>query len=280
MDTRRIEGAIDTRRLASRCVAFVGCGAAAGCVRSLSRCGVGGFVLVDRDTVGPENVCRQEHFPDQAGMPKVEALAAELRRINPAVVVRTAFTDVCAVPDAEADELFLGVDLFVAATDSHAAQARVNELALRTRTPAVWAGLYRGGRAGDVAYWLPGLPCYRCLFPTRYAAAARGEPDPPSDGATVLDVNLFDAVAAQVAVGLLTRGADNRFGRLLDGLAGRTVLQVKIDPDWAWNGRDVVRERLGVTAGSDGYFAFCTAALRDPDPPGRCPDCLRYGNAC
>jgi molybdopterin/thiamine biosynthesis adenylyltransferase len=274
MLTTRIDNAIDTKAMAAKCVAVVGNGGAAGLSRDLVRSGLGAICLFDKDRVGEENICRQEHALDQVGHCKVLALEFELKRINPAVRVDTSATDFCTFTDAEARDVLGGVDVLVAATDSHAAQARVNQLALLLKKPAVWAGMYRGGRAGDIAFWRPGLPsCYRCLFPSRYEAAARGRPDPPSDGATIMDVKILDAIAAQIVVGLLTAGADNRFGRLIAKLGDRQVLQVKIDPDWAFNGADPVRKYLGVPDGNDGYFSFCTVARRDPDPGGLCPDC-------
>jgi molybdopterin/thiamine biosynthesis adenylyltransferase len=277
MDTRRIEGVIDTAAMARKCVALVGTGGAAGLARDLMRCGLGTLLLFDKDTVGAENVCRQEHMLDQVGMAKAEALTAEALRINPAARVVAIYGDITRYTDAEAKGLFGEVDVFVAATDSHAAQARVNQFALMLGKPAVWAGMYRGGRAGDVAFWHPGLSsCYRCLFPSRYAAAERGGGNPPSDGATIMDVKILDAVAAEVVIGLLTAGADNRFGRLIGQLGERQVLQVKIDPKWTIGGSDPVRKFLSIPEENDGYVAFCTAARRDPDPGGQCPDCRRY----
>jgi sulfur carrier protein ThiS adenylyltransferase len=277
MDTRRIDAAIDTTAMAVKCVLLVGTGGAAGLARDLVRCGLGTIMLFDKDTVGAENLCRQEHMADQVGLPKGDALAAELRRINPAIRVIAMHDDITRYSDAEAASLFSAVDVFVAATDSHSAQARVNQLARMLGKPAVWAGMYRGGRAGDIAFWRKGLPsCYRCLFPSRYVAAERGMGDPPSDGATILDVKILDAIAAQIVIGLLTAGADNRFGRLIEQLGDRQVLQVKIDPGWTINGNDPVRKYLGVPDGNDGYFSFCTVARRDPEPGGGCPDCQRY----
>lgn len=41
------------------------------------------LVLADFDRVEPSNLNRQAYFADQVGLPKTEALAANLRRINP-----------------------------------------------------------------------------------------------------------------------------------------------------------------------------------------------------
>jgi molybdopterin/thiamine biosynthesis adenylyltransferase len=276
-DTKRIGGAISRAIIEQKRVLAVGCGAMAGLCRDLVRCGVGAIDPCDFDLVSFENICRQEHATDQIGQYKVFALEAELKRINPGVRVRPWEVNICQFDDDQVREVFHNVDLFVAGTDSHAAQARVNQIALMLNKPMVMAGMYRAGRAGDVYFWKPGLPsCYRCVYPNRYAAFERGQSDPPSDGATIMDVKILDSIAAQVAVGLLTDGADNRFGRLIGTIGNRQVLQIKIDPDWSFNGADPVRTHLGVRDDADGYVSFCTAARRDPEPGGVCPDCVRY----
>ena len=37
---------------------------------------------------------------------------------------------------------------------------------------------------------------------------------------------------AMIVLGLLTRGADNRYGKLIEQLGDRNFLQIKIDPAW------------------------------------------------
>jgi sulfur carrier protein ThiS adenylyltransferase len=277
MLTARIDSAIDTQAMRSKRALLVGVGAAAGIGTDLVRCNLGEIDVMDPDCVGPENLCRQGHFHDQIGMPKVDASKREMLRINPDVKVRAFQESVTRFTDEEALEQFSGIDLFIAATDSHQAQARVNQLALMHNKPVVFAGLYRGGRAGDIEFWKPGMPsCYRCYFPSRYEAFAREAVDPPSDGATIVDVKIFDGIAAQICLGLLTEGADNRFGKLIAALGNRTFLQVKIDPDWTLGGSDPVRKYLGIPDGNTGYFSFCTVARTDPDAGGSCPDCVKY----
>ena len=53
-----------------------------------------------------------------------------------------------------------------------------------------------------------------------------------------------------IAFGLLTQGAANRYGRLIDQLGDRQFLQIKIDSTWDWNGRDIVREKLQIWSGA------------------------------
>jgi len=148
--------------------------------------------------------------------------------------------------------------------------------------PAVFAGLFDGAKGGEVAFVVPGVtPCFRCLVSNRYAVhEARGGGraiDPPSDGATVFDDAFIDVIAGHLALGLLTRGTGGRLGRLIDSLGDRNYIRVKVDPSDRWHGRDVVREKLQVPPGNDAFFAWSTAALRDPDGGRRpCPDCDRY----
>jgi sulfur carrier protein ThiS adenylyltransferase len=54
---------------------------------ALVRLGVGQMVVADFDVVEPSNLNRQQYFIDQIGLFKVEALKANLKRINPYVRV-------------------------------------------------------------------------------------------------------------------------------------------------------------------------------------------------
>jgi sulfur carrier protein ThiS adenylyltransferase len=56
---------------------------------ALARIGVGRLVVADFDVVEPSNLNRQQYFVDQIGQYKVDALADNLRRINPYVAVET-----------------------------------------------------------------------------------------------------------------------------------------------------------------------------------------------
>ena len=283
MDFIRIVSAIDVGSLQQAIIALIGVGGSAGLACDLVRTGVGRFLLVDPDRVDVTNLARQAHAADQIGTPKVKALAKQMKRINSGVQVQYLADDFCALDDEVIDELFADVDLLVFATDRFAAQARGNQVALRLKKPALWVGLYRGGMGGEIVFWHDGIEaCFRCLCAKRYeaheAAQSNGTSlDPPSDGATIFDIHYLDSIAGALAVGLLTRGSDNRFGRLIEQLGDRNFIQVKIAPDYAWRGRDVIREQLGIAEDCDAFFAWNAIARRDPDG-GRlyCPDCERF----
>lgn len=283
MNFERIAGVIDITRMQSARVALIGGGGSVGLAGDLVRSGLGHIDLYDFDVVAPENLARQAHLAGHIGLPKVEAVARQLRAIHPQVDVSCQQLDFTQLSELEWQSQFSGVDLLIFATDRFTAQAKGNELALCCGIPALWIGLYAGGQGGEVIFWHPDLPaCYRCLCANRYTAhaaeqAAGGTIDPASAGATIFDIHYLDAIAGQLAVGLLTRGADNRFGRLIDQLGDRNFIQVKIGPDFAWRGRDVLREQLGVPADHDTFFAWNAAVRRDPDGGNLyCPDCAKY----
>lgn len=283
MNLDRLRACLDTDHVRASHVAVVGVGGSSHFITNLARCGVRRFTLVDPDSVEPANVARQGFRHDQVGLRKVSGAAAAIRTVSPAATVHELPVDFTTLDDEGVTRAFAGVNLFVFATDSFAAQARGNQVALLLGVPAIWIGLFAGGLGGEVVFWHDGISsCFRCLLSNRFAMQeqARKENrrlDPPSDGVTILDTDFVDAVAGHVALGLLTRGADNRFGRLIDTLGQRNYLLVKIDPRHRTAGRDVVREQLGVPETAEAFFGWTTAAMSDPTAGKEvCPDCVKY----
>lgn len=81
---------------------------------ALARIGIGRLILADFDVVEPSNLNRQQFFVDQLGMLKTDALAQNLERINPYVVLETH--PVRLVPD-NILQVFDGVDIMIEAFD-------------------------------------------------------------------------------------------------------------------------------------------------------------------
>jgi sulfur carrier protein ThiS adenylyltransferase len=81
---------------------------------ALARSGVGCLVLADFDRVETGNLARQYYFIDQVGEPKVAALAATLKRINPETRVETHCRRLQA---ADLPGVFSGVEVMVEAFD-------------------------------------------------------------------------------------------------------------------------------------------------------------------
>ncbi len=77
-------------RLKEACVGIAGVGGLGSAVATaLARIGVGRLIMADFDVVEPSNLNRQQYFVDQLGMPKVEAMADTLRRVNPYIQLST-----------------------------------------------------------------------------------------------------------------------------------------------------------------------------------------------
>jgi len=272
MNFDRIGSSIKTDRMRASSAALIG--GTYGLAADLVRCGLGRALVVDFDRFEPSNIQRQDVTAEDAARNafKTHACARQLRAINPDMEVETLERDICALSDEDVEGHFGHRHVLIFATDSFAAQAKGNLIALKLGIPAIWIGLYPLGRAGEVIFWRPGLACYRCIAGKRYAAFASVQPRQTrtsSDGGTILDLRLVDSIAGHIAVGLLTRGADNRFGRLIDQLGNRNLLQVKIDPGYTLNGTDIFAHHLGE---SPANFSFTTIALSmEPDPT--CPDC-------
>jgi len=102
-------------RLKAATVGIAGVGGLGSAVAvALARVGVGRLVIVDFDVVEPSNLNRQQFFIDQIGLPKVEALTANLQRINPYVTVEShpALLDPANIP-----AIFSGCSIVVEAFD-------------------------------------------------------------------------------------------------------------------------------------------------------------------
>ncbi len=103
------------KRLAGKRVGIAGAGGlGSNCAAALARCGVGTLVIADFDTVSEDNLNRQFFFRDQVGMKKTEALAVNLHRIAPSLLVVARDTKLVT---GNIPELFAGCDVIVEAFD-------------------------------------------------------------------------------------------------------------------------------------------------------------------
>jgi sulfur carrier protein ThiS adenylyltransferase len=77
-------------RLKEATVGIAGVGGLGSAVAvALARVGLGKLIIADFDVVEPSNLNRQQYFIDQIGRLKVDALAENLKRINPYVTVES-----------------------------------------------------------------------------------------------------------------------------------------------------------------------------------------------
>lgn len=120
---------ITISKLLAQChVGIAGAGGlGSNCAAALVRCGLGQLTIADFDQVEISNLNRQYYFYDQLGMPKVEALAINLKRINPDIRINgyEKRLDPVAI-----EEIFSKVDLLVEAFDLAEEKVMLIETAL------------------------------------------------------------------------------------------------------------------------------------------------------
>lgn len=160
---KRIESLFDIELLAPIRVLIVGCGSGGGSVAlQLVMSGVCNFVLLDRDTLAPENVIRHVCGRRYVGKRKVEALAEILRDRNERVDVKTIEADIMSYSNIEGE--IAECDVVVLATDNEPSRYKINEICVRNKTPFVVARVFTRGIGGEVFSFRPGYGgCLSCL---------------------------------------------------------------------------------------------------------------------
>ena len=108
-------GAENQEKFAQARVGIAGLGGLGSAVAfHLARMGVGTLVLADFDVVDVTNLHRQQYLLEHIGMLKTDALAAQLRAINPFIELETHPVKVTA---ENACEIFAGCDIACEAFD-------------------------------------------------------------------------------------------------------------------------------------------------------------------
>ena len=153
-------------KLSASSVVVVGLGALGSTIATLlARAGVGRLRLIDRDVVEVSNLQRQILFDEmdaQTETPKAIAAAAQLARVNSDIVLESYPNDLDA---GNAEQLLDGADLIMDGTDNFETRYVMNEVAVRTGRPWVYAGAV--GTYGVVMPVVPRVtPCLRCVFPS------------------------------------------------------------------------------------------------------------------
>lgn len=189
------------RKLAAARATLVGCGALGTVLaNTLVRAGLGFLRICDRDFIERDNLQRQVLFDEsdiEAGLPKAEAAAAKLRRINSEVTIEPAVVD---VNPENVERLCEGADILLDGTDNFETRFLLNDLAVKTGRPWVYGAVI--GATGLAMPIIPGeTPCLRCVFED----APPPEMSPTCDTAGVLGpiVNVVASIQAVEAIKLL-----------------------------------------------------------------------------
>ncbi|OIQ51927.1 Sulfur carrier protein ThiS adenylyltransferase [Pseudodesulfovibrio hydrargyri] len=140
-------GEANLARLREVTIGIAGCGGlGSNCAMHLVRSGFTRFVLVDFDRVEYSNLNRQAFFNDQVGQYKAEALAANMRAVNPDLDLDIY---VERVDVARVKKLFGRCDAVVEAFDRAAAKKRLVEALLPLGRLVVSASGIGGCGDGD-----------------------------------------------------------------------------------------------------------------------------------
>jgi len=186
--------------LASRAV-LIGCGALGTVVaNTLVRAGVGVLRICDRDFIEKDNLQRQILFDEEdiaANLPKAQAAATKLSRINRDVFIEPIVRD---VNHTNIENLVEGFDLILDGTDNFETRFLINDLCVRDRRPWIYGAVI--GSTGLCLTIVPyETPCLRCVF----EEAPPPEMNPTCDTAGVLAsaVNVVASLQAVEAIKLL-----------------------------------------------------------------------------
>jgi hypothetical protein len=144
----------------------------------LVRTGVGQLTIVDFDEVEAHNLCRTAFEMEDVGRSKVAALTRRLLAISPSLSLDVHDRRLEQLEPARLRALFGATDLVIAATDDPSAQGIVNACAFHADAPALYVGLYRGAKGGEVALAVPGVtPCFVCQTGGRRALPREAQPE-------------------------------------------------------------------------------------------------------
>lgn len=201
------------RKLLASRVTVCGCGALGTVLaNSLVRAGVGFVRIVDRDFIEPSNLQRQILFDEQDiadNLPKAEAAAKKLRKINSEVTIEAVVAD---IDRTNILDLTSDVDMILDGTDNFEIRYLINDVAVKTGKPWVYGGCIGGH--GQIMSILPGeTPCLRCVFE---AAPAPGDTG-TCETAGVLGpiVNIVASFQAAEAIKILAGKKDKVVRELL-----------------------------------------------------------------
>lgn len=145
--------AADYGNLSEKSVAVAGAGSLGSKVAvSLARSGVRRFILIDEDTLNPDNLVRNDLDARAVGLHKVDGVAARLREVNPDVDVKVRRIKLGGQESAASTDSALkqigGCDLIIDATADPQVFNLCGSVARSERKPMIWGEVFAGGIGG------------------------------------------------------------------------------------------------------------------------------------
>jgi molybdopterin/thiamine biosynthesis adenylyltransferase len=220
-------------RLLQSSAVVVGCGAVGAlAAQLLARAGVGRLRVIDRDFVEPSNLQRQTLYDEEdssRAWPKAVAAERKLRLLNSEIEIAGVVSDLTA---SNVDLLLEGADLILDGTDNFETRFLLNDYAVATGRPWIYAAAVGG--YGVTFVIRPGrTACLACLVESAGGGPALEE---TCDTIGVLGpaVGIVSSLAAAEALKLLSGREEALHGRLVscDVWSGRMQsVSVRPNPD-------------------------------------------------
>jgi molybdopterin/thiamine biosynthesis adenylyltransferase len=162
---QRRAGILETNILKDKTILCIGLGTGGAFVAvELAKCGVGRFLLVDRDRLSVGNVVRHPGGISQVGRSKVNVLRDLILDKNP-----KAHVEVHAI-EANFDKrdviagLVETADIVICGTDNRQSKLLINELCVAAEVPAIYGGAFRRAYGGQVLRVRPKQSaCQQCF---------------------------------------------------------------------------------------------------------------------
>ncbi|HEX6395843.1 MAG TPA: ThiF family adenylyltransferase [Steroidobacteraceae bacterium] len=157
-------GAAGQARLRAASVLVIGAGGlGVPVLQYLSGAGVGRLGIVDGDRLEPSNLHRQTWYAlADCGREKAILAADRVRALNPEVRVETHALRLDA---GNADRLVQGYDLVLDCSDNFSTKFLLNDVALRSGKPVLFASVYQYEGQLQLVAGDAGSPCLRCVWP-------------------------------------------------------------------------------------------------------------------
>jgi molybdopterin/thiamine biosynthesis adenylyltransferase len=162
--TRR-SGILETTILKDKTVVLIGVGTGGSHVAiELAKCGVGKFILIDRDRLSVGNVVRHSGGISQVGRYKVNVVRDLIYEKNPDATVAVHPVAVDYDNQNDIKGLIAKADVVVCGTDSRPSKLLVNQLCVEAGVVAIYGGAFRRAYGGQVLRVRPKQSaCHQCF---------------------------------------------------------------------------------------------------------------------
>jgi molybdopterin/thiamine biosynthesis adenylyltransferase len=161
----RRAGILETTILKDKTVLFIGLGTGGSHVAvELAKCGVGRFLLVDRDRLSAGNVVRHPGGISQVGRSKVNVTRDLILEKNPKARVDVYPIEANFDNREKIAELIRAADVVIGGTDNQQSKLLINELCVAANVTALYGGASRRAQAGRILRVYPKRSlCYQCF---------------------------------------------------------------------------------------------------------------------